>query len=83
LKRLRRLGERIDVIDMHESLLWHRLSRADRPRALKRGETLAVLGAAAASGGAVELGKLMVRRVIACASATRSAFARAHGATRS
>jgi NADPH2:quinone reductase len=50
--------------------------------ALKRGETLAVLGASGGVGlAAVELGKLMGARVIACASSDdKLAFARAHGA---
>jgi NADPH2:quinone reductase len=49
---------------------------------LKGGETLAVLGAAGGVGlAAVELGKLMGARVIACASSDEKlAFARAHGA---
>lgn len=49
---------------------------------LKRGETLAVLGAAGGVGlAAVELGKHMGARVIACASTEdKLAFARAHGA---
>jgi len=49
---------------------------------LKPGETLAVLGAAGGTGlAAIELGKLMGARVIACASsAEKLAFARAHGA---
>jgi NADPH2:quinone reductase len=49
---------------------------------LKRGETLAVLGAAGGIGMAsVELGKLMGARVIACASSDEKlAFARDHGA---
>jgi NADPH:quinone reductase len=49
---------------------------------LRPGETLAVLGAAGGTGlAAVELGKLMGARVIACASATdKLDFARAHGA---
>jgi NADPH2:quinone reductase len=49
---------------------------------LKPGETLAVLGAAGGTGlAAVELGKLMGARVIACASAAdKLDFARAHGA---
>ena len=53
-------------------------NRAD----LKRGETLAVLGASGGTGlAAVELGKLMGARVIACASADDMlAFAREHGA---
>ena len=49
---------------------------------MERGETLAVLGAAGGVGlAAVELGKLMGARVIACASTDdKLAFARAHGA---
>ena len=49
---------------------------------LKRGETLAVLGASGGVGlAAVELGKIMGARVIACASsAEKIAFARKHGA---
>jgi len=49
---------------------------------LKPGETLAVLGAAGGTGlAAVELGKLMGARVIACASSDEKiAFARQHGA---
>ena len=50
--------------------------------ALKRGETLAVLGASGGTGlAAVELGKLMGARVIACASSDEKiAFAKKHGA---
>jgi NADPH:quinone reductase len=49
---------------------------------LKPGETLAVLGASGGVGvAAIELGKLMGARVIACASTDgKLAFARAHGA---
>ena len=49
---------------------------------LKRGETLAVLGASGGVGlAAVELGKIMGARVIACASsADKLEFARRHGA---
>ena len=49
---------------------------------LKSGETLAVLGAAGGTGlAAIELGKLMGARVIACASSDdKLAFAREHGA---
>jgi NADPH2:quinone reductase len=49
---------------------------------LKAGETLAVLGAAGGTGlSAVELGKLMGARVIACASTDEKCdFARKHGA---
>ncbi|HUI94812.1 MAG TPA: NADPH:quinone oxidoreductase family protein [Xanthobacteraceae bacterium] len=50
--------------------------------ALRPGETLAVLGAAGGVGlAAVEIGKLMGARVIACASsAAKLAFAQQHGA---
>jgi NADPH2:quinone reductase len=50
--------------------------------ALKQGETLAVLGASGGTGlAAVELGKLMGARVIACASSDdKLVFAREHGA---
>ena len=53
----------------------------DRAR-LKPGETLAVLGASGGAGlAAVELGKIMGARVIACASsAEKLAFAQKHGA---
>lgn len=49
---------------------------------LKRGETLAVLGASGGTGlAAVELGKLMGARVIACASSPEKiTFAKVHGA---
>ena len=52
----------------------------DRAR-LKEGETLAVLGASGGIGlSAIELGKLMGARVIACASSDEKiAFARRHG----
>src|ERR1700684_4020857 len=49
---------------------------------LKPGETLAVLGASGGTGlAAIELGKMMGARVIACASSDEKlVFARAHGA---
>jgi NADPH2:quinone reductase len=49
---------------------------------LKPGETLAVLGASGGTGlAAIELGKVLGARVIACASSDEKlAFARAHGA---
>ena len=49
---------------------------------LKPGETLAVLGASGGTGlAAIELGKMLKARVIACASSEEKlAFARAHGA---
>lgn len=54
----------------------------DNRAQLKPGETLAVLGAAGGVGtAAVEIGKLLGARVIACASsADKLAFARKHGA---
>src|SRR5207247_11466237 len=50
--------------------------------ALKPGESLAVLGASGGTGlAAIELGKIMGARVIACASSDEKlAFARRHGA---
>jgi NADPH2:quinone reductase len=50
--------------------------------ALKPGETLAVLGASGGTGlAAIEIGKIMGARVIACASSDEKlTFARAHGA---
>ncbi len=49
---------------------------------LKPGETLAVLGASGGTGlAAIEIGKIMGARVIACASSEEKlAFARSHGA---
>jgi NADPH:quinone reductase len=49
---------------------------------LKSGETLVVLGASGGTGlAAIEIGKIMGARVIACASsADKLAFAKAHGA---
>jgi NADPH2:quinone reductase len=49
---------------------------------LKAGETLAVLGAAGGTGlAAIEIGKLMGARIIACASSDeKCAFAKKHGA---
>src|SRR5579871_6990641 len=54
---------------------------ADRAK-IKPGETLAVLGASGGTGlAAIELGKIMGARVIACASSDdKLAFARQHGA---
>jgi NADPH2:quinone reductase len=50
--------------------------------ALKQGETLAVLGASGGVGlAAIEIGKIMGARVIACASSDEKlAFAKSHGA---
>jgi NADPH:quinone reductase len=48
---------------------------------LKSGETIAVLGASGGAGlAAVELGKAMGARVIACASSEKLGFLREHGA---
>ena len=65
------------------TIIYGTAIHALRDRAkMKRGETLAVLGAAGGVGlAAVELGKLMGARVIACASTDEKlAFAREHGA---
>jgi NADPH2:quinone reductase len=65
------------------TIIYGTAMHALRDRAqMKRGETLAVLGAAGGVGlAAVELGKHMGARVIACASTDdKLAFARAHGA---
>jgi NADPH2:quinone reductase len=65
------------------TIIYGTSMHALRDRAqLQPGETLAVLGAAGGVGvAAVELGKLMGARVIACASTDeKCAFARAHGA---
>jgi NADPH:quinone reductase len=66
------------VIITYGTTLHALKDRAD----LKPGETLAVLGAAGGVGiAAVELGKLMGARVIACASSDdKLAFTRQHGA---
>ena len=65
------------------TIIYGTAIHALRDRAkMKRGETLAVLGAAGGVGlAAVELGKLIGARVIACASTDEKlAFAREHGA---
>ena len=63
---------------IYATTLYALRERAD----LKPGETLAVLGASGGTGlAAIELGKMMGVRVIACASSDEKlAFARAHGA---
>jgi NADPH:quinone reductase len=63
---------------IYATTLYALRERAD----LKPGETLAVLGASGGTGlAAIELGKMMGARVIACASSDEKlAFARAHGA---
>ena len=62
----------------YATTLYGLRNRAD----LKSGETLVVLGASGGTGlAAVEIGKVMGARVIACASSDEKlAFARAHGA---
>ncbi len=82
--RLVRLPDGLDfaraagVIVTYGTTLYALKDRA----ALQAGETLAVLGAAGGVGlAAVEIGKLMGARVIACASsADKLAFAQQHGA---
>jgi NADPH2:quinone reductase len=71
--------ERAAALTITYGTSFHALK--DRGR-LREGETLAVLGASGGVGlAAVELGKLMGARVIACASSEEKlAFARAHGA---
>ena len=71
--------ERAAGLNITYGTTYHALGRR---RALKAGETLAVLGASGGVGlAAVELGKLMGARVIACASTDEKLdFARAHGA---
>ena len=63
---------------IYATTLYALRERAD----LKPGETLAVLGASGGTGlAAIELGKMMGARVIACASSDEKLkFARAHGA---
>jgi NADPH2:quinone reductase len=82
--KLIRLGVELDLdraagLNITYGTTYHALK--DRA-ALKPGETLAVLGASGGVGlAAVELGRLMGARVIACASSDEKlAFARAHGA---
>jgi NADPH2:quinone reductase len=84
VERLVRLPDRLDFdraagLTVTYGTTVHALK--DRAQ-LKPGETLAVLGAAGGTGlAAIELGKLMGARVIACASsADKLAFARRHGA---
>jgi NADPH2:quinone reductase len=82
--RLAHLPDRLDferaagLIVTYGTTLYALRERAQ----LKAGETLAVLGAAGGVGiAAVEIGKLLGARVIACASsAEKLAFAQRHGA---
>ncbi len=71
--------ERAAGLSVTYGTTYHALK--DRGR-LQNGETLAVLGAAGGVGlAAIEIGKLMGARVIACASSQEKlAFAREHGA---
>ena len=71
--------ERAAALTITYGTAFHAL--ADRAR-MRQGETLAVLGAAGGVGlAAVEVGRLMGARVIACASSDDKVdFARAHGA---
>jgi NADPH2:quinone reductase len=83
-ERLTRIPDQLDFdraagLSVIYGTTYHALK--DRGR-LKPGETLAVLGAAGGTGlSAVELGKQMGARVIACASTgEKCEFARRHGA---
>jgi NADPH2:quinone reductase len=82
--RLVRLPDRLDFNRAAGlTVTYGTTVHALRDRAqIKPGETLAVLGAAGGTGlAAIELGKIMGARVIACASsADKLAFAREHGA---
>jgi NADPH2:quinone reductase len=83
-KRLIKMPEGLDpdrasgIIVTYGTSYYALKNRSD----LKRGETLAVLGASGGTGlAAVELGHLMGARVIACASSDdKIAFAKKHGA---
>jgi NADPH2:quinone reductase len=83
-KRLAKMPERLDAdrasgLTVTYGTSYYALKQRG---GLKTGETLAVLGASGGTGlAAVELGKIMGARVIACASSDEKlAFARAHGA---
>jgi NADPH2:quinone reductase len=71
--------ERAAALTITYGTAYHALKHRAR---MQPGETLAVLGAAGGVGlAAVELGRIMGARVIACASSDdKLAFARAHGA---
>ena len=62
--------------------LWHVAARARAAREMKSGETLVVLGASGGVGlAAVEIGRAMGARVVACASSDdKLEFARRYGA---
>jgi NADPH2:quinone reductase len=84
---VRQLAKLPDALDFDRAaglnVIYATTLYALRDRAqLKPGETLAVLGASGGTGlAAIELGKMMGARVIACASSDEKlAFARAHGA---
>jgi NADPH:quinone reductase len=83
----RQLAKLPDTLDFERaaglSVIYSTTLYALRERAqIKAAETLLVLGASGGTGlAAVELGKMMGARVIACASSDEKlAFARAHGA---
>src|ERR1700688_2928363 len=83
----RQLAKLPDALDFERAaglnVIYATTLYALRDRAqLKPGETLAVLGASGGTGlAAIELGKIMGARVIACASSDEKlAFARSHGA---
>jgi NADPH2:quinone reductase len=80
---VRQLAKLPDALAAGLNVIYATTLYALRDRAqLKPAETLAVLGASGGTGlAAIELGKMMGARVIACASsAEKLAFARAHGA---
>jgi len=84
---VRQLAKLPDALDFERAaglnVIYATTLYALRDRAeLQPGETLAVLGASGGTGlAAIELGKMMGARVIACASSDEKlAFARAHGA---
>ena len=84
---VRQLAKLPDALDFERAaglnVIYATTLYALRDRAqLKPRETLAVLGASGGTGlAAIELGKMMGARVIACASSDEKlAFARAHGA---
>jgi NADPH:quinone reductase len=83
-RQLVKLPEQLDVERAAGlTVIYSTTLYALRERAqLKAGETLAALGASGGTGlAAIELGKMLGARVVACASSDEKlAFARAHGA---
>src|ERR1700719_4836867 len=84
---VRQLAKLPDALDFERAaglnVIYATTLYALRDRAqLKPGETMAVLGASGGTGlAAIELGKMMGARVVACASSDEKlAFAKAHGA---